>query len=148
MTIAAWYATLAIHETGHCIATWLSGGSIDRVEIPLVGFSQTHYRDKPQPLFTTWAGPATGALFAFALFAIASNLHNRTRQIALFFAGFSLILNGTYLGLGGFLRIGDCAELLKHGASQWQLITFGAIATPLGLYSWHRMGPVKGWFCT
>lgn len=57
-----------------------------------------------------------------------------------FFAGFCLIANGAYLGIGSFDRIGDCGDLLRHGAPMWQLWLFGAICAPLGLWLWHGLG--------
>ena len=76
-----------------------------------------------------------------------SRFLNALHQQALrFFAGFSLIANGLYLGVGGYDRVGDCAELLSHGAKLWQLVAFGIGATTLGMYCWHRMGPFREWF--
>lgn len=56
-----------------------------------------------------------------------------------FFAGFCLIANGAYLSVGSFDRIGDCGDLLRHGAPIWQLWLFGSICVPLGLWLWHGL---------
>lgn len=139
---------MALHEAGHCAGAWLSGGAVDSVDLPLIGFSQTHYDENPHPLFTTWAGPIGSAVAAIALMGLARALHGVARHALLFFAGFSLIANGLYLGLGGFDQAGDCGDLLRNGASLWQLVAFGLISTASGFYAWHRMGPVKEWFGT
>lgn len=139
---------MAVHEAGHCAGVWLSGGAIDSVEIPLFGFSQTRYAENPHPLFTTWAGPAGGTLIGLILLGLATVLRGATRHAVLFFAGFSLIANGLYIGLGGFDRAGDCGDLLRNGASLWQLIVFGLTSTVAGFSAWHRIGPIKGWFST
>jgi hypothetical protein len=145
-TILSWYGMMMLHETGHCVGALLSGGAIESVDIPLLGFSQTHYRENPHPLFTVWAGPVGGALFALFLFGLCIFLKGRTKQLVLYFCGFSLIANGIYIGVGGFDRVGDCAVLLNHGASLWHLVLFGIVTVCLGGYCWHRMGAVQDWF--
>ena len=57
-----------------------------------------------------------------------------------FFAGFCLLANGLYIGIGSFDRIGDCGEMLRHGSELWQLWLFGAVTVPAGLCLWHRQG--------
>ncbi len=146
VTIASWYGMMAIHELGHCLAAWMTGGVVERVHFPLLGFSQTFYLENPHPLAVAWAGAAGGAVFAALLLGASRNMPRPYQQALRYFAGFSLIANGLYLGLGGFDRVGDCAELLNHGAKLWQLVAFGIGATTLGMCSWHRMGPVWDWF--
>jgi hypothetical protein len=34
---------------------------------------------------------------------------------------------------------GDGGALLRHGAPQWQLLTFGALTTPIGFWLWHGL---------
>jgi hypothetical protein len=61
-----------------------------------------------------------------------------------FFAGFCLLANGLYIGIGSFERIGDCGEMLRHGSEMWQLWLFGALTAPVGLWLWHKQGPYFG----
>ncbi len=146
VTIASWYGMMAIHELGHCVAAWLTGGIVEKVHFPLFGFSQTFYHENPHPLVVAWAGAAGGVVFAASLLGASRYVRRPYQQALLYFAGLSLIANGLYLGLGGFDRVGDCAELLNHGAKLWQLVAFGIGASALGVYSWHRMGPVRKWY--
>ena len=60
-TIASWYGMMAVHEAGHCAAAWLTGGVVEKVYVPLLGFSQTFYHENPHPLAVAWAGAAGGA---------------------------------------------------------------------------------------
>jgi hypothetical protein len=145
-TITSWYGMMAIHEVGHCLAAWCTGGVVEKVHFPLFGFSQTVLVSNPRPLAVAWAGPMGGIAMAALLLGLSRFVDAPSQQALRFFAGFSLIANGLYLGLGGFDRVGDCAELLNHGATLWQLIVFGIGASALGMYSWHRMGPVRRWF--
>ena len=51
-----------------------------------------------------------------------------------FFAGFCLIANGAYIGIGSFGKIGDAGDkLLRHGSPIWSLWLFGAVCFPFGL---------------
>ena len=67
-----------------------------------------------------------------------------------FFAGFCLLANGLYIGIGSFDRVGDCGEMLRHGSALWQVWLFGAVTAPVGLWLWHRqglhfgLGPARG----
>ena len=54
--------------------------------------------------------------------------------LARFFAGFCLIANGVYLGIGAFQGDGDAGDLLRMGTPKWCLWLFGLIAVPLGLF--------------
>ena len=64
--------------------------------------------------------------------------------VARFFAGFCLIANGAYLGVGSVLGSGDCGELLRQGSPVWVLRVFGAVAVPMGFWLWSGQGPNFG----
>ena len=61
-----------------------------------------------------------------------------------FFAGFCLIANGLYLIVDSFGKGGDGGTLIRHGASQWELLLFGLVTTPIGFCLWHGLGPHFG----
>jgi hypothetical protein len=61
-----------------------------------------------------------------------------------FFAGFCLLANGLYIGIGSFARVGDCGEMLRHGSAPWELWLFGVVTAPSGLLLWHRQGSLFG----
>ena len=60
--------------------------------------------------------------------------------VARFFAGFCLIANGAYLGVGSFFGTGDCGEMVRQGSPLWALRLFGAIAVPMGFWLWSGQG--------
>jgi hypothetical protein len=64
--------------------------------------------------------------------------------LARFFAGFCLIANGAYIGIGWLDRVGDTGEMLKNETPLWCLWLFGAVTLPSGLLLWHRLGPSFG----
>jgi hypothetical protein len=152
---ASWLGMQAIHELGHVLVAWLTGGSVKQVVLHPLGISRTDLAENPQPLAVAWGGPLGGVVLPLLLWAITSAIDSLTvsqselnRPIRLllppfllrFFAGFCLLANGIYIGLGSFGGVGDCGDLLRHGGSLWQLWLFGALTAPAGLALWHSQG--------
>ena len=46
--------------------------------------------------------------------------------------------------MDSFERGADGRILIQNGASQWQLLLFGALAAPLGFWLWNGLGPCFG----
>jgi hypothetical protein len=138
-----WLAMLAVHEAGHVLHAWLSGGRVERMVLPLFGFSRTDLEHNPRPLFVAWGGAIWGCVIPVAIWIGATGLPGRARltaSYAQFFAGFCLIANGAYLAAGSFFDGGDAADMLRLGTPRWVLIGTGLAASALGLYFWHCLG--------
>ena len=135
-----WLGMMAVHEAGHVLHAWASGGAVSKVRVPLVGFSITELSSNPRPRFVAWGGPLWGGLLPLAAWAGWRAFRRPGLSGAQFFAGFCLIANGAYLGVGALTRAGDAADLLKRETPAWALIAFGIIAMTVGLYLWHRLG--------
>jgi hypothetical protein len=84
------------------------------------------------------------ALNSRSVSAVAKSLRSRLFYLLQFFAGFCLIANGVYLGVGSFGGVGDAGDLLRHGAPQWMLIIFGLVCVPAGSCLWNGLGPHFG----
>jgi hypothetical protein len=136
----SWLGMMMVHELGHAGAAWMTGGSVERVVVHPLSFSRTELSGNPHPLAVAWAGAAAGVLLPLAAYGIAGLAAVPWRASARFFAGFCLVANGAYLGFGWLYRAGDAADLLRHGASVWQLCLFGAGAMMSGLALWHGLG--------
>lgn len=67
----AWLAMLGLHEIGHTLNAWLSGGVVEHVELPLLGFSRTSLAHNPHPLFVAWGGAAWGVALPLGLLGVA-----------------------------------------------------------------------------
>lgn len=137
VAIASWYGMQAAHELGHVLGAVATGGVVQRVEFPLIGFSRTVVDPSPMPLVEVWAGPIIGVALPLALMALVRGSARAIRACVLFFAGFCLIANGAYLGVGAFTGAGDAGDLLMLGAPRWTLVAFGVLGVPLGLFLWH-----------
>ncbi len=144
----SWLGMLACHEFGHVLNAWLSGGMVVALDLPLVGFSQTHVAPNPHPQFTAWGGVVWGSLLPLFFWAAARRWFRPYAFLAAFFAGFCLAANGVYLAAGSFIGAAndadDAHELLRHGAARWQLVAFGLVGAALGLQLWHGLGKSFG----
>ena len=127
-------------DLGHVLTAWATGGSVVRVVLHPVAISRTDVSPNPRPLAVAWGGPLLGVLGPLLLVIVSRFVAIKGfdwRPYADFFAGFCLIANGAYIGLGSFGRIGDAGDLLRHGSPQWLLVAFGVSAIATGLLIWH-----------
>jgi hypothetical protein len=138
--VGSWLLMQAVHESGHALAGKLTGGRVTRVVLHPLTISRTDLDYNPHPLLVVWAGPIVGVLLPMAAWALAAWLRMPGAFVLRFLAGFCLIANGAYIGVGSFEGIGDSGEMLRQGSSMWLLWLFGAATMPAGLWLWHRQG--------
>jgi hypothetical protein len=148
--LASWLGMQAVHESGHVVGGWLTGGRVERVVLHPLTISRTDPAENPQPLVVAWAGPIAGVVVPLLVWGLAPVFCGprdgfaRLRWFLRFFSGFCLLANGLYIGLGSFGQVGDCRDMLNHGSQPWHLWLFGVVTAPLGLYLWHGLGPRLG----
>jgi len=143
---ASWLGMMATHELGHVLHAMASGGKVTGVSLPLLGFSQTFVRPNPREHFVVWGGPLWGAALP-ALACVLVRLSRRARRapaLARFFAGFCLIANGVYIGVGWVRGAGDTGDLLRLGTPVWAMVAFGVVCSTGGLAMWHTLGSFSG----
>jgi hypothetical protein len=140
MLLASWLGMQAVHELGHALGARLTGGEVARVALHPLTLSRTDLARNPHPLPVVWLGPAFGAIAPLLLWGFAHMVKVPGVFVLRFFAGFCLIANGVYIGIGSLAGVGDCGDLLRHGAPIWQLWLFGAVTAPLGLWLWNGQG--------
>jgi Peptidase M50B-like len=138
--VASWLGMQAVHELGHVVGAWVSGGRVAQVVLYPLTISRTDLAENPHPLFVVWAGPVVGVLLPLVFWGIAAAVKSRMAFLLRFFAGFCLLANGLYIGVGSFERVGDCREMLRYGSTSWQLWLFGVVTAPIGLWLWHGQG--------
>src|SRR5690242_561976 len=108
--VGSWLGMQAVHEVGHMLGAWLTGGHVTRVVLWPFGFSRTDVGNNLHPLVVAWAGPIAGVLMPLSLWIVAAAVRMPGAFLLRFFAGFCLVVNGLYIGLGSFGRVGDCNE--------------------------------------
>ena len=136
----SWLGMQAVHEFGHVLGAFASGGKVARVVLHPATISYTRLAENPNPLFVVWLGPLIGVALPLVALAIARWFRLPGCYLVEFFAGFCLIANGAYLALGSFSGVGDAGDLLHHGAPIALLWLFGVITIPLGFWLWHGLG--------
>ena len=142
--LLAWLWMQIIHECGHALFGWLTGGTVCRVVLHPLTISRTDLDLNPHPLIVCWAGPVFGSIAPILIWRVARAAKCPGEYWLRFFAGFCLIANGAYLAVGSFEGIGDAGDLLKHGSPVWMLWLFGACTISVGLRLWHGLGPKFG----
>ncbi len=138
--VFCWLGMQVVHEAGHVMGAIASGGRVAGVKLGPLEFSRTDLISNPHPLLVAWAGPVIGAVVPSVLIPFS----RRARHYFRFFAGFCLVANGAYIGVGAIEGAGDAGDLLKHGAALWHLIAFGLLSFSAGLFLWHGLGPAFG----
>jgi hypothetical protein len=137
---ASWLGMMIVHESGHVLAAWLSGGRVTHVVLHPLAFSRTDVSPNPRPLFVVWSGPIWGAALPAIAWLIARAVPLRSEFLLRFFAGFCLIANGAYLASAAVMPAGDTADLLRHGTPLWAIVVPGMAAFIAGLAMWNRLG--------
>jgi hypothetical protein len=140
----SWPLMMLVHESGHMTAAWVTGGRVQRLIWYPLCFSRTDVMPNPSPLVVVWAGPVVGAVVPAVVAALGAAGRLSISYILSFFAGFCLLANGAYIGVGTFERVGDARDMLRLGASPVSMVLFGLFATMLGVWLLNRVSPQLG----
>jgi hypothetical protein len=139
-----WLWMMIVHELGHVILAWTCGETVSKVVLHPLAISRTDATHDKHPLLVIWGGPALGSLVPLAGLLAAKFIRFRCVYLCQFFAGFCLIANGAYLGIGSCSNIGDAGDLARAGCPQAVMIVFGIACAPAGLWLWNGLGPHFG----
>lgn len=140
----SWLGMMAVHEFGHVLHLWLSGGRVDYVFLHPLAISYTHPAENPHPLFVAWGGAVWGCALPWLLLAVVRRTAPSYAYLSSFFAAFCLVANGAYLAGDAFLQGGDGRELVSYGIPPWLLVALGVPLAALGLWLWNGLGPDFG----
>ena len=139
-----WLAMMIVHECGHVLHAWMSGGGVVKVVLHPLSISRTDVEPNPHPHFVAWGGAIWGCGLPAVLVPIVRRLRLPFDYLYAFLAGFCLIANGVYLGAGAVFPAGDARDLLRLGTPWWLLLGFGIAATVAGLRLWNGLSPHFG----
>src|SRR5262245_53736430 len=89
--VGSWLGMQAVHESGHALGAWLTGGRVARVVLHPLTISRTDLANNPRPLFVAWAGPMFGVVFPFVFWGFAKSIRLPGAFVLRFFAGFCLL---------------------------------------------------------
>jgi hypothetical protein len=137
----SWLGMQVVHESGHVLLGWACGETVSKVVLHPLTISRTDVSHEFHPLLVTWGGPILGSLVPLVALGVT---RARRSGVFPFFAGFCLIANGLYIGVGSFWGIGDTGDLIHYGSPRWTLMAFGLATVSLGLVLWNGLGPHFG----
>jgi hypothetical protein len=140
----SWLGMQIVHELGHVAAAWFTGGTVVHVELKPWSISRTDVAPNPSPLVVAWSGALVGIALPLCAWWITHTRHAPSVYLWRFFAGFCLIANGVYLGVGALVHIGDPADILRLHVPIWPLLSFGLLTLPAGFALWHGLGTQFG----
>jgi hypothetical protein len=142
--LGSWLGMQAVHELGHVMCAIATGASVTGVVLDPFTFSRTDVDGGRYPLLEVWGGPLGGVALPLLVWLVGKKVGWPGTYLIRFFAGFCLVANGVYLGIGSFGRAGDPSDLLRYGSPVWQLWAFALITVPAGLWLWHNLGASFG----
>lgn len=141
----SWMAMMFVHNVGHLIYAWASGGDVNYWPFhPLAFFACPRLSNNPSPLLVLWGGPIWGCALPLLMLWLVRAVAPSQSYLALFFGGFCLVANGCHLAAGALYPFGDAARLLQWGVPDWALLLFGLPTTVAGLGLFHGLGPRFG----
>ena len=121
---------VALHELGHAVAMWVTGGQVERITLNPFSTSYTHYASKSiYPIFTSVAGLAFGTIFAVLLLVMAGLLRKQYLVLLLLVTTIVAgIQNGLYAIVDSLVSGGgDATYLIELGVSQSVIIGIGVL---------------------
>ena len=145
INVLVWLLMQMVHESGHVLVAWATGGTIEKLDLHPLHISTTYVWPNPRPLIVTWAGPIAGTVLPLVAWSIVRNVKPGWAALLRYFAGFCLIANGAYLGSIYWIRVGDAADLLALGTPPTVLILFGIVTVVAGFACWNGTGHALGW---
>ena len=137
--LLCWLGMMAVHEFGHMLHAWISGGVVINVVLHPLEISRTDVSPNPNPAFVAWGGLVWGSVIPLIAFLAALRWFRSAEFYASISAGFCLIANGVYFAAGSVSPVGDTRVLRSLGTSPAVFAVAGLPIAALGLYVWHRL---------
>lgn len=131
---ASWCVMTFIHESGHIVCGWASGGTLQQADVAPWHLPHSSFDPDPQPLVTLWGGPILGALVPLTVALLVR------RGWMWFIAYFCLLANGSYLAVAWFTgeRHLDTPKLLHHGAHPATIVAYCVLTIGAGYVGFRR----------
>lgn len=130
---AAWLGMMLVHEAGHILFAWLTGAAVERVSLPIIGFSQTHLGVNPRPVTVAWGGFVVGTVVPFSIWAVAFWRRWKIEPGLRLFAAICLLANGAYMASALAQPIGDVEDIILNGGASWPLMVSGTLVLLAGV---------------
>jgi len=129
-------ASMVLHELGHALATWLSGGSVVWIEInPLSWSYMLEGTDSQYPIVSTVAGMVMDCGLSLILATVFWKSRSVISPLIYMTAVISWVSNGLYYIIDVILEEGgDPSSLVELGVHKGLIVSIGFILVILGLF--------------
>jgi len=125
-------AAHAIHELGHAIAVWFSGGSITGLALHPFSLSKIHY-SITETVTIVLAGALFASLVGLLMLALIWRQRSAWAVPIVVTVLCTFIVNAVYFGVDGMLLVGgDATVLIKRGVSQPVVVGVGILLLVVG----------------
>ena len=140
--LGSWLGMQLVHEFGHVLGAWLTGGRVARVVFHPLTISRTDLAHNPNPLAVVWAGPLFGVTAPLCLWAFAAAVR-RTWTFVLRFSQASAFWQTertlVWVHSTGWATVARCCDTVQ---ALWQLWSSHAVTALVGLWLWNNhQGP-------
>ena len=142
----AWVLFVTIHELGHAIAMWTTGGIVEKITINPFSWSYTYYGSSPKyPIFTSAAGAGFGILIGTLLVFLTYRKLNLYLMPIWLIGAVSFLHSGAYYIFDILFDVGgDASRLLSLGVSNSFLLGLSILALISGSVLFLRLVPMFG----
>lgn len=129
-TAIGYNLTTMLHELGHALSLWLTGGRVERITLNPFSWSCTYYAAPPtHPILTSCAGALSDMLLTMLLMIVASFLHYQLMRLMLVITGIVAIAHSGIYAIIDTMACsgGDPTTLIQAGVSQIAIFAIGAL---------------------
>ena len=133
MVAFTWLSSMFLHEMGHIISGWLSGGEFRYIDVYPFHFSTTILQPNPHPALVTWSGLLLGwtlPLLTIPLWKIEWAAIGATLQS---WSAYCWLAFGAYLALAAGESLSDTGQLLTEG---WPLAVLIAVGLTVAIFGY------------
>ncbi|MDX1926075.1 MAG: hypothetical protein SFV81_06135 [Pirellulaceae bacterium] len=134
MVAFTWLSSMFLHEIGHILSGWLSGGEFRYIDVYPFHFSTTILQPNPYPALVTWSGLLLGwslPLLTIPLWKIEWAALGPSVQG---WSAYCWLAFGAYLALAAGESLSDTGQLLTEGWPLAVLVAVGAAVAICGYF--------------
>jgi hypothetical protein len=128
-------AAVAVHELGHALSLWATGGSVAGITLEPFSKSFTYYGSPPYyPLFTAWAGVVFSSWVGLLLLVCLWSRRGFWTFPLMMTGLCAIAVNGLYLTIDSLLLTGgDATDIILYGTARPLVLAAGISLTLLSL---------------
>ena len=132
MAAFTWLSSMFVHEMGHVLSGWLSGGEFRYIDVYPFHFSTTILQPNPHPALVTWSGLLLGWGVPLLTIPLWKAQRASVGAILQSWSAYCWLAFGAYLALAAGESLSDTGQLLTEGWPVALLVGMGAMVAIIG----------------